>query len=113
MSQPVAFDTCHIPHENSQLHLSHATMNISLPRRLERIVEAKIESGLYHDASEVVGEALRLLDKHDQVHRLQLKQMREAVRVGERQAARGEFAKRSIDQIIADNEQAAKRRRRK
>ena len=34
-------------------------MNISLTPELERIVKEKIASGLYHNASEVIREALR------------------------------------------------------
>ncbi len=34
-------------------------MNISLTPELEHAIEAKVKSGLYHDASEVVREALR------------------------------------------------------
>lgn len=35
-------------------------MNISLTPALEKAVEDKVRSGLYHDASEVIREALRL-----------------------------------------------------
>ena len=34
-------------------------MNISLTPELERMVQAKVESGLYNNASEVIREALR------------------------------------------------------
>lgn len=36
-------------------------MNVSLTPELERFVRAKVDSGLYNSASEVVREALRLL----------------------------------------------------
>ena len=36
-------------------------MNVSLTPELERLVNEKVESGLYQTASEVVREALRLL----------------------------------------------------
>lgn len=38
------------------------SINISLPPELERRVRQRVESGLYGSASEVVREALRLLD---------------------------------------------------
>ena len=41
-------------------------VNVSLTPELERLVNAKIESGLYQTASEVVREALRLLQKRDE-----------------------------------------------
>lgn len=41
-------------------------MNVFLTPELEKFVAAKVESGLYHSASEVVREALRLLEDRDQ-----------------------------------------------
>ena len=40
-------------------------MNVSLTPELERLVNEKVESGLYQTASEVVREALRLLKERD------------------------------------------------
>ena len=40
-------------------------MNVSLTPELERFVSGKVESGRYNSASEVVREALRLLEEHD------------------------------------------------
>jgi antitoxin ParD1/3/4 len=40
-------------------------MNVSLTPELEKFVGAKVESGRYNSASEVVREALRLLEEHD------------------------------------------------
>src|SRR5277367_6746005 len=40
-------------------------MNVSLTPELEKFVTTKVESGRYNSASEVVREALRLLDEHD------------------------------------------------
>jgi antitoxin ParD1/3/4 len=42
-----------------------ATMNISLTPQLEKLVNDRVESGLYTSASEVIREALRLLDSRD------------------------------------------------
>ena len=44
-------------------------MNISLTPELEHFVQAKVESGLYNNASEVIREGLRLLKEHDDVRR--------------------------------------------
>lgn len=41
-------------------------MNVSLSPRLEDFVKAKVESGLYNSTSEVVREALRLLQEQDE-----------------------------------------------
>ena len=42
-------------------------MNVSLTAELEQFVDAKVESGLYNNASEVVREGLRLLKEQDEV----------------------------------------------
>jgi antitoxin ParD1/3/4 len=47
-------------------------MNVSLTTELEKFVSAKGESGRYNSASEVVREALRLLEEHDQARAAQL-----------------------------------------
>ena len=41
-------------------------MNVSLTPELEKLVQEKVESGRYTSASEVVREALRLMEKRDQ-----------------------------------------------
>ncbi len=40
-------------------------MNINLTPQLEAMVRQKVTSGLYTSASEVVSEALRLMDEKD------------------------------------------------
>jgi antitoxin ParD1/3/4 len=40
-------------------------MNVSLTPELEKFVAIKVDSGRYTSASEVVREALRLLEEHD------------------------------------------------
>jgi len=47
-------------------------MNVSLTPELEEFVDSKVKSGRYHSASEVVREALRLLEERDQVKSAQL-----------------------------------------
>jgi antitoxin ParD1/3/4 len=41
------------------------TMNVSLTDELERLIRKKVASGRYASTSEVVREALRLLERHD------------------------------------------------
>jgi len=40
-------------------------MNVSLTPELDKFVAGKVETGRYNSASEVVREALRLLEEHD------------------------------------------------
>ncbi len=47
-------------------------MNVSLTPELEKFVSAKVGSGRYNSASEVVREALRLLEEHDAARAAQL-----------------------------------------
>jgi antitoxin ParD1/3/4 len=47
-------------------------MNVSLTPELENFVSAKVESGRYNSASEVVREALRLLEQHEAARAAQL-----------------------------------------
>ena len=84
-------------------------MHVSLTDRLAAFVREKVESGRYNNASEVVREALRLLEEHDEIRQLKLDRLREAIFLGDRQVATGELSTRSIDDIIADNEAALQR----
>lgn len=67
-------------------------MNVSLTPQLEKFVSAKVESGRYNSASEVVREALRLLEEHDAARATQLSEFNQEL--GRRLAAldRGETA---------------------
>ena len=47
-------------------------MNVSLTAELEQFVSTKVGSGRYNSASEVVREALRLLEEHDQARGAQI-----------------------------------------
>lgn len=57
-------------------------MNISLTPHLEEMIRAKIASGSYSSASEVVREALRLLEEEDQLRSLKMQRLREDIREG-------------------------------
>lgn len=47
-------------------------MNVSLTPELEKFVAGKVGSGRYNSASEVVREALRLLEEHDRARSIQI-----------------------------------------
>lgn len=47
-------------------------MNVSLTPQLDKFVAAKVASGRYTSASEVVREALRLLEEHDRLRSEQI-----------------------------------------
>lgn len=57
-------------------------MNVNLTPQLEEMVRAKIDSGMYASASEVVREGLRLLDEQDRLRQLKLDALRHEIRKG-------------------------------
>lgn len=57
-------------------------MNISLTKELEALVLQKVRSGRYLSASEVVREALRLLEERDRLNEARLKELRSEIRQG-------------------------------
>jgi antitoxin ParD1/3/4 len=57
-------------------------MNISLTKQLEDLVKSKVESGLYGSASEVMREALRLLEERDRMRSLRLEDLRAEIKRG-------------------------------
>ncbi|MDP2835227.1 MAG: type II toxin-antitoxin system ParD family antitoxin [Pseudomonadota bacterium] len=58
------------------------TMNINLTPQLESMVREKVSSGRYTSASEVVREALRLMEEQDHLRAAKLEQLRQAIREG-------------------------------
>jgi antitoxin ParD1/3/4 len=69
---------------------SMSTMNISLTPQLEKLVQDRVKSGRYSSASEVVREALRLLDTRDRAMGQGLVQLRADVGPGLRQLDEGQ-----------------------
>jgi len=58
------------------------TMNINLTPQLEQLVRQKVSSGLYNSASEVVREALRLMETQDRSRAVKLERLRQDIRQG-------------------------------
>jgi len=54
-------------------------MNVSLTPELESLIQRKVSNGRYTSASEVVREALRLMEERDQVQDLYKASMREKI----------------------------------
>jgi len=57
-------------------------MNVNLTDQLEAFVRDKVDSGLYNSASEVVRDALRLLEEQDQFRKAKLEALRVEVQKG-------------------------------
>jgi antitoxin ParD1/3/4 len=65
-------------------------MNISLTKEFEQYVSQKVESGLYHSASEVIRDGLRLMKERDELHQSRLAELRREIAVGVEQADQGQ-----------------------
>lgn len=57
-------------------------MNVSLTPELESLVNNKVKTGLYNSASEVVREALRLLEEQDRIREIRLGELRKEIMKG-------------------------------
>ena len=66
-------------------------MNVSLTPQLETLVSDRVESGRYNSASEVVREALRLLQERDEVREVQLQGLRSKIAEGLDSLDRGDW----------------------
>jgi antitoxin ParD1/3/4 len=58
------------------------TMNVGLSPQLEAMVKDKLASGRYTSASEVVREALRLMEQRDQLSAMRLQQLQQDIQDG-------------------------------
>lgn len=95
-----------------------ALMNVSLTPELEQYVNGKVRSGLYHSASEVVREGLRLLKEKDDIHQKRLQDLQHDLQIGIDQAERGEvspFSEQTLREITAEGRKrlAAERKSRR
>ena len=67
------------------------TMNINLTPQLEAMVREKVASGLYGSASEVVREALRLMEEQDHLRNFKREQLRRDIQAGLESGSAGEL----------------------
>jgi antitoxin ParD1/3/4 len=59
------------------------TRNVNLTEELDRFVAAKVKSGRYENASEVLRAALRTLEREEQQHQAKLAALRSAIDEGD------------------------------
>lgn len=85
-------------------------MNISLSPKLEEMVNRKVASGLYTSASEVIREALRLLNEHDRIREAQIQEMREKVQAGVAQIREGKVKPFDAAEIKAKGRERLKQK---
>jgi antitoxin ParD1/3/4 len=78
---------------------SMATMNVSLPDDMAEFVSKEIAAGGYSSASEVVRDALRLLQHDKAAEQEKLAILRREVAIGLDAATSGRFSTRTVDEI--------------
>ena len=76
-------------------------MNVSLTPELESLVQEKVQTGMYHSASEVIREALRLLRQRDELRQTGLAALRKEIALGAEQADRGQTAPLNVKALKA------------
>jgi antitoxin ParD1/3/4 len=67
------------------------TRNVVLTEHQEKLIENLVGSGRYQNASEVLGEGLRLVEQREADNSAKLEILRKAARAGFRALDRGEF----------------------
>lgn len=66
-------------------------MNVSLTPQLEAYVRAKVETGLYTSSSEVVREALRMMEQRERQQQEKLEALRRDIQEGLDSGSAGPF----------------------
>jgi antitoxin ParD1/3/4 len=87
------------------------TINVPLNPQLEAIVNQKIASGMYHSASEVVGEALHLLETveaYNHIRAAKLEALRRDIAIGIEELEQGKGSPLNIEDIIRRNRERLK-----
>jgi antitoxin ParD1/3/4 len=79
-------------------------VNVSLTPQLEAMIQERVASGRYTDASEVVAEAMRLLEERERLDHL-----RSLLAVGMEKAKRGELVELTPE-LMAEIAQRARER---
>ncbi len=76
-------------------------MNVSLTTELDSYVTQKVQSGLYHSASEVIREGLRLLKEQDAIRQARLAQLGKEIDIGIQQIENGQYTELTAQELPA------------
>jgi antitoxin ParD1/3/4 len=82
-------------------------MNISLSREAQKFIEEQVNTGRYSSATEVMGEALRLLSEKERAWAKQFAELKEKIRVGIEASERGEVV--DGEEVFAELEEDIRR----
>ncbi len=75
----------------SNMATTRTTVNISITPELDAFLESRVQSGRYQTTTEVVREALRLLERHEQERDEAFLQLKAKLQRGADEADRGEL----------------------
>ena len=89
---------------------TRTTVNISLTPELGAFLQSRVKSGRYQTTSEVVREALRLLQQQEKEREQRLRQLKVKLQRGASQAERGELL--DGDEVFEELRQMIDERRR-
>jgi antitoxin ParD1/3/4 len=70
---------------------NRTTVNVSLTPELDEFLQARVKSGRYQTTSEVVREALRLLERHERERDQAFSQLKAKLARGAAEAERGDL----------------------
>ena len=90
LSKPAALTQC-ATNDNSQGRANRTTVNVSLTPELGEFLQSQVTSGRYQTTSEVVREALRLLERQEQDSDRTFQELKAKLERGASQADRGEL----------------------
>ncbi len=76
-------------------------MHVALSPEFEELIDSKVDCGLYDSASDVVSDALRLLDEWDRIQEARQTELKRDIRRGLEQLDRGDSAPLDIEAIKA------------
>ena len=76
-------------------------MNVSLTPQLEDYVKQKVAAGMYNSVSEVMREALRLLEERDAIKEMKLAALRRDLQEGIDELDQGKGTPLDVDDIKA------------
>ena len=88
-------------------------MNVSLTAELEKFISGKVSEGRYQTASEVVREALRLLEQRERVRETQLRELRQEIDLGLRDIHAGRVSNLDVKGIKREGRRLLRARNRK
>jgi len=80
-------------------------MNVSLTPQLENLLKEKVATGMYNSVSEVVREALRLLNERDSSNAIKLDALRQEIAQGIESLEKGKGKALDIERIKSKGRQ--------